>query len=97
MTYAARMAKRARFLFPHMPRVINVGREKGTNETPETWDRTQKDVPLHRSEYRGPYEIIGKVPDEDASRIDDWMRPEINREESQKYDGWLSFGRPEEL
>lgn len=97
LTYAARMAGRATFMAPHLPRVVNIGREKGTNESPETWDRVHKDVPLHASTYRGPYDLVGEIGPGEASMVDGWMRPEIDKEESQKFDGWLGFGRPEEL
>jgi hypothetical protein len=62
-----------RSLTPEVARVYNTGREEGTYDTPDNWDRTQKDVRLC-DEIPGRYEIVraGARPDPP-----DWVKEEM--------------------
>lgn len=96
MTYAARLHG-FKFMAPWLSRCENIGREAGTNETPETWDATQRGMKFSDGTYTGDYRIIRTISDDETRKIDDWMRDEIDQTPAKLYDGWLGFGRPKEL
>lgn len=97
MTHAARLANRSRFLAPMLSRVKNIGRDNGTNGDYRHWEAVLRDVPVSDGAYRGNYEVVRPVTDAEVCEVSDWMRWEIDKNQGQKFDGWLGFGRPQEL
>ncbi len=96
MTYAARFAS-LRFMSPWLSRCENIGREDGTNESPTSWDLSQKGHNFSDGSYCGPYEIVKRLTPRELKEADDWMQTEIDKPQGAKYDGWLNFGCPAEI
>jgi hypothetical protein len=96
MTYAARF-EGLKFMAPWLSRCENIGREMGTNESPESWDKTQTGITFSDGSYRGKYALIRPIDEETVRRVDEWMLNEINKVQAAKADGWLGLGCPPEI
>ncbi len=96
MTYNARMQGKARFLAPHLSRVRYIGRDNGTNGGVPEYEELAR-LPSSDGSYSGPYGVVDLVSDEKAREVDTWMVSEIEHAQHLLTDGWLGFGRPEEL
>jgi hypothetical protein len=70
---------RSRALHPVLSRCKNIGREGGVNETSDTFDKTQTNLAYSDGEYCGHYKIVGRIPDAELAKFDDWMKPEYER------------------
>lgn len=94
LSYAGRMAGMSHF-GPMLSRCRNIGRESGTNETPETWDRLQTGHNFSDGAYQGDYGLV--QISKDMRAMDEWMLNEVNKVPEQRYDRWVGFGKPKEL
>lgn len=76
LSMALRMNRKVS-VHPVLSRCQNVGRLGGVNETPETFDKTQRGLPYQEGPYLGPYKVRAKLDRKDLMLYDDWMLPEL--------------------
>lgn len=68
---------RLRGLHPTLSRCQNIGREFGAHETPETFDKTQKDIVYSNGEFDGDFVLDKWLPDSDLRKIPAWAITEL--------------------
>lgn len=72
LSFAMRLERR-RAIHPVLSRCQNIGRENGTNETPQTFDKTQLGLKYSDGSYQGDYLVVAQLDDMDLYKLDDWM------------------------
>lgn len=104
ITYNARFLG-LKFMAPALSRCKNIGRESGENESPESWDKSQREVVVSDGAYTGHYSVELMLTREESMEISDWMLPEMEKRQSEKFPvadgdkfpGWIGFGCPPEI
>lgn len=77
ISYWMRLARK-RALHPVLSRCRNVGRV-GMHETPDSFSRTQEGLKFSDGTYVGGFRIVGRLPQEELLKVDDWMETEYRR------------------
>lgn len=75
LSMAMRLESR-KAVHPMLSRCQNIGRENGTNETPETFDKTQLHLPYSDGSYSGEFVFDLKILNGDVRELNNWMLPE---------------------
>ncbi len=67
-------------LMPQLSRAKNIGRDMGTNGTPEWFDANLATQVVSDGSHRGPYEIVSVLPDDWNVFPFEWMKEELAHE-----------------
>jgi hypothetical protein len=78
LSMAMRLGKKVG-IHPILSRCQNVGREGGTHESPESFDRTQLGLRYQEAPYLGKYNLVATLDRGELDKVDDWMQPELWR------------------